>query len=79
MKAYTHLTVGRMMKSCPTRGGNVFEYVIHILTSSSTPIPLRAEKLEIILTGKLREDDEVYPSNFTLRCLFNISTECIDT
>jgi len=51
---------GRMMKSCPTRGGNVFDYVISHFCTATFSIPLLPEKLSIIFTGKLKEDGESF-------------------
>ena len=45
--------MGRLMKSCPTRGGTVFDNVVS-LCSTDNNIPLVAEKIKIILTGKYK-------------------------
>ena len=45
--------MGRLMKACPTRGGTVFENVVS-LCSTDPAIPLLAEKIKILMTGKYR-------------------------
>jgi len=50
---------GRILVSCPTRGGDVFERVVSLLTTGrvdSVPISNLSEKVKTILTGKLGEE-----------------------
>jgi len=49
---------GRVMKSCPTRGGGVFDKVVSMLTTGKVDgkeIPLLVEKVSVLLTGKWKE------------------------
>jgi hypothetical protein len=54
------------MKSCPTRGGAVFDAVVAYLHSppaNLSPVPKHAEKIDIIFTGKFQQGDEPsYPT-----------------
>eukprot|EP00026_Physarum_polycephalum_P001034 Phypoly_transcript_01035.p1 GENE.Phypoly_transcript_01035~~Phypoly_transcript_01035.p1 ORF type:complete len:1202 (+),score=298.44 Phypoly_transcript_01035:116-3721(+) len=53
--------LGRMMKSCPTRGGAVFDAVVAYLHSppaNLTPVTRHADKIDIIFTGKFKQGDE---------------------
>jgi hypothetical protein len=53
--------IGRMMKSCATRGGPVFDAVVAYLHSPPakfSPVPRLTEKVDIIFTGKFKQGDE---------------------
>jgi len=53
--------IGRMMKTCPTRGGVVFDAVVAYLHSpppNLLPISHLATKIEIIFTGKFKSGSD---------------------
>jgi len=53
--------IGRVMKSCPTRGGAIFDGLVSYLHSPPaylTPVPHLEKKVEIIFTGKFTQPDE---------------------
>jgi 2'-5' RNA ligase len=54
--------IGRLLHHCPSRGGMIWDRLVPLLQDPANPyLPLRADKVQILFTGKAKYGDKWYP------------------